>query len=53
MAFKDYIKGKKLVGEKTKLKTTYRGKPTGDLYTKIKMVEEFLNNLLRLNIKIR
>ena len=29
MAFKDYIKGKKLVGKKTKLKTTYRGKPTG------------------------
>tara|TARA_R100001015_G_C4553911_1_gene115167 strand:- start:396 stop:770 length:375 start_codon:yes stop_codon:yes gene_type:complete len=28
MAFKDYIKGKKLVGKKTNLKTTYKGKPT-------------------------
>lgn len=27
MAFKDYIKGKKLVGKKTNLKTTYKGKP--------------------------
>ena len=29
MAFKDYIKGKKPVGKKTNLKTTYKGKPTG------------------------
>ena len=27
MAFKDYIKGKKPVGKKTNLKTTYKGKP--------------------------
>ena len=27
MAFKDYIKGKKSVGRKTNLKTTYKGKP--------------------------
>ena len=27
MSFKDYIKGKKLVGKKTNLKTTYKGKP--------------------------
>ena len=27
MPFKDYIKGKKLVGKKTNLKTTYKGKP--------------------------
>ncbi len=27
MAFKDYIKGKELVGKKTNLKTTYKGKP--------------------------
>ena len=27
MAFKDYIKGKKLVGKKTNLKTIYKGKP--------------------------
>ena len=27
MAFKDYIKNKKLVGKKTNLKTMYKGKP--------------------------
>ncbi len=27
MAFKDYIKGKKPVGKKTNLKTTYKGLP--------------------------
>jgi len=53
MAFKDYIKGKKLVGKKTNLKTTYKGKPVNRPVYINKDGEEYLNSHEHLNIIIK
>jgi len=57
MPFKDYIKGKKLVGKKTNLKTTYKGKPVnrpvyidknGERVSEISRTFEYKNKVINI-----
>ena len=57
MSFKDYIKGKKLVGKKTNLKTTYKGKPVnrpvyidknGERVSEISRTFEYKNKVINI-----
>jgi hypothetical protein len=57
MAFKDYIKNKKLVGKKTNLKTMYKGKPVnrpvyidknGERVSEISRTFEYKNKVINI-----